>query len=61
MAAMMRSARIYGVGEMGVEEIERYSIQAPDEVLIKIHACGVCPSDLRAYTVSLYPGARVGR
>ena len=56
MAEMMRSARIYGVGEMGVEEIERYSIQAPDEVLIKIHACGVCPSDLRAYT-----GTRGGR
>jgi len=52
----MRSARIYGVGEMGVEEIERHSIQAPDEVLIKIHACGVCPSDLRAYT-----GTRGGR
>jgi len=56
MAAMMRAARLYGVGELGVEEIERHTIQAPDEVLIRTHACGVCPSDLRAYT-----GSRGGR
>ena len=46
----MKAARLYGVGDLRVEEVERPAISADDEVLIRIHACGICPSDLRAYT-----------
>jgi len=46
----MMAARLYGVGDLRVEPIARPEIVADDEVAIRIHACGICPSDLRAYT-----------
>lgn len=46
----MKAARLYGVGDLRVEEVNRPIISADDEVLIRIHACGICPSDIRAYT-----------
>lgn len=55
MAEVMRAAQLYGSGDLRVEQVERRQIEADDEVLIRIHACGICPSDLRAYT-----GARAG-
>jgi L-iditol 2-dehydrogenase len=45
----MRAARLYGPREMKVEEIENPR-PGPGEALIKIEACGVCPSDVRGYT-----------
>jgi L-iditol 2-dehydrogenase len=50
----MRAARLYGPRDMKVEEIENPR-PGPGEALIKIEACGVCPSDVRGYT-----GARGG-
>jgi L-iditol 2-dehydrogenase len=49
-SSTMRAARLYGVGDLRVEEVARPQIEADDQVLIRIHACGICPSDLRAYT-----------
>jgi len=46
----MKAARLYGVGDLRVEAVDRPVLAADDEVLIRIHACGICPSDLRAYT-----------
>jgi L-iditol 2-dehydrogenase len=46
----MKAARLYGVGDLRVEEVDRPQIEYADDVLIRIHACGICPSDLRAYT-----------
>jgi L-iditol 2-dehydrogenase len=46
----MMAARLYGVGDLRVEEVDRPAVAADDEVAIRIHACGICPSDLRAYT-----------
>jgi L-iditol 2-dehydrogenase len=48
--ARMRAARLYGTGDLRVEQVDRPAISADDEVLIRIHACGICPSDVRAYT-----------
>ena len=48
--ARMQAARLYGVGDLRVEQVDMPAISADDEVLIRIHACGVCPSDIRAYT-----------
>lgn len=44
----MHAAVIYGSGDLRVGEVEVRTIE-PDEVLIRIHACGICPSDLRFY------------
>jgi L-iditol 2-dehydrogenase len=46
----MKAAQLYGVGDLRVEEVDQPLISSDDEVLIRIHACGICPSDLRAYT-----------
>jgi L-iditol 2-dehydrogenase len=44
----MKAARLYGVRDLRVEEVADPT-PGPGEALIQIHACGVCPSDLRAY------------
>ncbi len=46
----MRAALLYGVGDLKVGEVDRHALTHPDDVLIRIHACGICPSDLRVYT-----------
>lgn len=47
---MMKAALLYGVGDLRVGEAPRPEITQPDDVLIRVRACGICPSDLRAYT-----------
>jgi L-iditol 2-dehydrogenase len=44
----MKAAQLYGVRDLRVEEVSDPT-PGPGEALIQIHACGVCPSDLRAY------------
>jgi L-iditol 2-dehydrogenase len=55
----MKVARLYGVRDLRVEELDEPR-PGPGEALIRIHACGVCPSDLRSY-VSPRPGANLPR
>ncbi len=44
----MRAARLYGAGDIRVEE--RIEPNLPDGYgLVKVEACGVCPSDIRAF------------
>jgi L-iditol 2-dehydrogenase len=45
----LKAARLYGVRDLRIEEVPDPE-PAAGEVLIQIAACGVCPSDLRAYT-----------
>ncbi|WP_422771133.1 zinc-dependent alcohol dehydrogenase [Plantactinospora sp. WMMC1484] len=45
----MRAARLYGVGDLRVEEVPDPRPKA-GEALVRIHASGVCPSDIRSYT-----------
>jgi L-iditol 2-dehydrogenase len=51
---LMKAARLYGVRDLRVEEVADPE-PGPGEALIRIHTCGVCPSDLRSYL-----GARSG-
>jgi L-iditol 2-dehydrogenase len=44
----MKAARLYGPRDLRVETIPDPR-PGPGEALIRIHACGVCPSDLRSY------------
>ena len=48
--SMMKAALLHAVGDLRVGEAPRPAISHPDDVLIRIRACGICPSDLRAYT-----------
>lgn len=49
MAKAMRAAMIHGPGELRIDEVPRPE-PGPGQVLIRIRACGVCPSDVRSYT-----------
>src|SRR5687767_3860489 len=44
----MKAARLYGVRDLRVEEMP-VPEPGPGEILIRVRACGVCPSDVRAY------------
>lgn len=44
----MKAARLYGVKDLRIEDMPMPEPKA-GEVLIKIRACGVCPSDIRAW------------
>lgn len=44
----MKAARLYGTRDLRVEELADPE-PGPGEALIRIHTCGVCPSDLRNY------------
>jgi L-iditol 2-dehydrogenase len=52
----MKAARLYGPRDLRVETIPDPR-PGPGEALIRIHACGVCPSDLRSYLGSRPGGA----
>src|SRR5688572_11482484 len=48
MRRLMRSARLYGPRDLRIENQEEPA-PGPGEALIRIEACGVCPSDVRGY------------
>lgn len=48
MGGRMRAAMIYGPYDLRIEETDRPTIDE-DKVLIRIDACGICPSDVRGY------------
>ncbi len=49
MAETMRAAMIHGPGDLRIDEVPQPEPGA-GQVLIRIRACGVCPSDVRSYT-----------
>jgi L-iditol 2-dehydrogenase len=53
----MRAARLHGVGDLRVEELPD-PVAARGELLIRVDACGICPTDVRKYlfgTTDGYP------
>jgi L-iditol 2-dehydrogenase len=54
----MRAAQLRGARDLQVIDVPAPRVEAPDDVLVRIHACGICPSDLRTYTGS---GKRKGQ
>lgn len=50
----MKAAMLYGPRDIRIEDIERFQ-PAQNEVLVRIHAVGICPSDLRGYTGARKP------
>ena len=53
----MRAARLHGIGDLRVEELPD-PVPAAGELLVRVEACGVCPTDVRKYllgTTGRYP------
>jgi 2-desacetyl-2-hydroxyethyl bacteriochlorophyllide A dehydrogenase len=57
----MKAAVFHAPGQLQIEEIP-YPEVGPDDVVVKVHACGICGSDLHGYRVGLWvePGEVMG-
>jgi L-iditol 2-dehydrogenase len=51
----MRVARLHGVADVRVESVP-VPDPGPAEVLVRIEACGVCPTDARKYAIGVNDG-----
>lgn len=51
----MRAARLHGVGDVRLESLP-VPEPAPGEVLVRIEACGICPTDARKYAIGVNDG-----
>jgi L-iditol 2-dehydrogenase len=51
----MRVARLHGVGDLRVESLP-VPVAAASQVLVRIDACGVCPTDARKYAIGVNDG-----
>jgi len=54
----VRAAQLHDVRDLRIVDVPKPHIEAPDDVLVRIYACGICPSDLRGYTGT---GKRIGQ
>lgn len=45
----MKAAVFYGKNDLRVEEVEMPKISSPDDVLIKVHSCGICGTDMHIF------------
>ena len=51
----MRSARLHGLRDLRVDTVPRPRA-GDDEVLVRIEACGICPTDVRKFLVGVNDG-----
>ena len=51
----MRAARLYGIADVRVESLPVPEPKA-GEVLVRIDACGICPTDARKYAIGVNDG-----
>jgi L-iditol 2-dehydrogenase len=51
----MRAARLHGVGDVRVESLP-VPEPAAGEVLVRVEACGICPTDARKYAIGVNDG-----
>ena len=57
----MKAAVFYGARDMRIEDIEEPEI-GPNDILVRVRACGICGSDLHAYRLGVFsrPGWVMG-
>lgn len=55
MTNTMRAARIHGIRDVRIDELE-IPEPGPRELLVRIEACGVCPTDARKYQIGVNDG-----
>lgn len=53
--SVMRVARLHGIGDLRVEQLSEPE-PAAGELLVRIEACGVCPTDVRKYLIGVNDG-----
>ena len=51
----MRAARLHGIEDLRIEELPTPE-PGPGELLVRVEACGVCPTDVRKYMIGLGDG-----
>ena len=51
----MRAARLHGIGDLRVERLPRPRAAA-GELLVRIEACGICPTDVRKFAIGTSDG-----
>lgn len=56
----MKAAIFQGNGEISVEDRPDPRIEAPDECLVRVMACGICGSDIHPYLSAAPPDAIMG-
>jgi (R,R)-butanediol dehydrogenase/meso-butanediol dehydrogenase/diacetyl reductase len=47
----MLAARFYGAKDIRIEEVPVPQVKASDDVLVEVHYCGICGTDLHEYLV----------
>jgi L-iditol 2-dehydrogenase len=53
---LMRAARLHGIKDLQLEELP-VPRPGPGELLVRIQACGICPTDARKYDIGVNDGA----
>lgn len=53
--AAMRAARLHGIEDLRVESLPVPQLQ-PSELLVRVEACGICPTDARKYSIGVNDG-----
>ena len=53
--ATMRAARLHGIRDLRVEELP-VPEPGPEDLLVRVEACGICPTDARKYEIGLNDG-----
>jgi L-iditol 2-dehydrogenase len=56
----VRAVVYHGKGDLRVEELP-IPRPGPGEMLVRVDACGICPTDLKKIEKGLLPGPRVCR
>lgn len=51
---MMRAAFLHGPGDLRVESVPVPEVGA-EELLVRVEACGICPTDVRTLELSPIP------
>jgi L-iditol 2-dehydrogenase len=55
MTDTMRAARLHGIGDLRVEELD-VPRPGPGDLLVRVEACGICPTDVRKHTIGTHDG-----
>jgi L-iditol 2-dehydrogenase len=51
----MRAARLHGIGDLRVESLG-VPRPGPRDLLVRVEACGICPTDVRKYAIGTHDG-----
>ena len=52
---LMRAARLHGIKDLRLEELP-VPRPGPGELLVRVEACGICPTDARKYAIGIGAG-----